>query len=145
VDGGDLHVHVDVNVIHGEATVRNVLASTFGLVGDLPAAITTGCGRRVPYAMTSPRPESVTCLACRQYARDHCLRLADQAMRLAVTLESQMSPGQAARTAAKYRDLVGHVRDLPHYLTRQRGERPRQARHGSTSFQGPDPRHAGTA
>lgn len=106
VDGGDLHVHVDVNVIHGEATVRNVLASTFGLVGDLPTAVTTGCGRRVPYAMTSPRPESVTCLACRQYARDHCLRLADQTMRLAATLESQMSPGQPARTAAKYRDLA---------------------------------------
>jgi hypothetical protein len=105
-DGNDPHVHVDVTVIHGAAAARNILASTFGLVGNLPTAVTTGCGLRVPYAMTSPRPESVTCLACRQYARDHCLRLADQAVRLADIPGSQVSPDHAARAAARYRDLA---------------------------------------
>jgi hypothetical protein len=105
-DRNDVQVHVDVNVTHGEAAVRNMLASTFGLVGDLPTAVTTGCGLRVLYAMTSPRPESVTCLACRQYARDHCLRLADQTVRLAVIPGSQVSPDQAARAPARYRDLA---------------------------------------
>jgi hypothetical protein len=105
-DGADPHVHVDVNVIHGEAATRNMLASTFGLAGDLPTVVMTGCGLRVPYAMTSPRPESVTCLACRQYGHDHCLRLADQAGRPAAIPGSQVSPGQAVQAAARYRDLA---------------------------------------
>jgi hypothetical protein len=32
--------------------------------------------------MTSPRPESVTCLACREHAHRECLRFADQVERL---------------------------------------------------------------
>jgi hypothetical protein len=56
--------------------------------------------------MTSPRPESVTCLACRQYGRHHCLRRADLAMHLAAMRGSQVNPDQAARAAAKYRDLT---------------------------------------
>lgn len=78
IDDGTPYVHVDVEVIHGEAAARNVLASAFGLAGDLPAVVTTGCGLRVPYAMTSPRLESVTYLACRHYARDLCRRLAER-------------------------------------------------------------------
>lgn len=106
MDGSDPHVHVDVKVIHGEAAARNVLASAFGLAGDMPTAVTTGCGLRVPYAMTSPLPGSVTCLACRDHARDHCQRMADQILRLVAIPGSQVSPGQAARAAAKYRDLA---------------------------------------
>jgi hypothetical protein len=106
MDSSDPHVHVDVSVTHGEAAARNVLASAFGLAGDLPAVVTTGCGLRVAYAMTSPRPESVTCLACRQYAGEHCLRLAAQVERLAASGGSQVSPGQAAQAAARYRDLA---------------------------------------
>lgn len=105
-DGSDPHVHVGLDVVHGEAATRNMLASSFGLAGDLPAAVPTGCGLRVPYAMTSPRPENVTCLACRQYARDQCLRLADQTVRLAATPGSPVTPAQAAQSAAKYRDLA---------------------------------------
>ena len=43
---------------------------------------------------------------CRQYARDHCLRLAEQAVRLAAIPGSQVSPDQAARAAARYRNLA---------------------------------------
>ncbi|MGP4091319.1 hypothetical protein [Streptomyces sp. KR55] len=62
--GFDPHVHVESKVVQGDAAVRNLMASTFGLAGDLPSHVTTGCGLRVPYAMTSPRPDRVTCLAC---------------------------------------------------------------------------------
>lgn len=33
-----------------------------------PKTVRTGCGRRRPYAMTSRRPDAVTCLACRDRA-----------------------------------------------------------------------------
>jgi len=69
----DLHIHVARN-LHSDAAVRSMLASTFGLVGQLPSRVTTGCGVEVPRAMTSPRPESVTCLPCREHAvRQHTL------------------------------------------------------------------------
>lgn len=62
----DPHIHVELSVIHAEAATRDILAATFGLAGDLPSEVSTGCGVQVPYAMTSSRPENVTCLACRE-------------------------------------------------------------------------------
>jgi hypothetical protein len=65
----DPHVHVDAK-LHADAATRIVLAETFGLVSELPTVAETGCGQRVAYAMTSSRPESVTCLACRRFAAE---------------------------------------------------------------------------
>ena len=82
MSGSDPHIHVELNVMHADAAVRNLMASTFGLASDLPSEVTTGCGLTVPYAMTSPRPESVTCLACREHACRQHLRFAEQVERL---------------------------------------------------------------
>jgi hypothetical protein len=67
VSPGDPHIHVEVN-LNRDTAARKMLASTFGLAADLPTTVTTGCGERVPLAMTSPRPERVTCLPCREHA-----------------------------------------------------------------------------
>lgn len=77
-----------------------------GLAGDLPAEVTTGCGVRVPYAMTSPRPDRVTCLACREHARSEHLRLAEWVERLAGMPGAPVGPVQAAEAAARHRELA---------------------------------------
>jgi hypothetical protein len=41
----DPHIHVGAN-LNADAMSRNMIASTFGLVGDLPGIVTTGCGLR---------------------------------------------------------------------------------------------------
>lgn len=41
-----------------------------------------GCGHQVPCAMTAARPESVTCLACREHTHGQYRRFADQVERL---------------------------------------------------------------
>ncbi|MFF5990323.1 hypothetical protein [Prauserella flavalba] len=102
----DPHVHVGKDVVHGDAAARNLLASTFGLVGELPNTVTTGCGSTVPYAMTSPRPESVTCLPCREYARARHLRLAEQVEGLARMPGSPVTAAQAHEAATRHRDLA---------------------------------------
>ena len=73
----DPHIHVgsDLNL---DGAVRNVVASTFGVAGDLPSVVATGCGLRVPRANTSRLPERVTCLPCREYAHRRFLNYADQ-------------------------------------------------------------------
>jgi hypothetical protein len=81
MDVSDPHVHVTVD-LGAPAVVRDRLAATFGLAADAPIVVVTGCGVRVTYAMTSPRPESVTCLACREYASRWHLRMAEQMRRL---------------------------------------------------------------
>jgi hypothetical protein len=77
MDENDPHIHVDSN-LGADAMSRDIIASTFGLVSDLPGVVTTGCELRVPRAMTSPLPERVTCLACREHASRQHLRLAEQ-------------------------------------------------------------------
>lgn len=110
----DPHVHVDVN-LHADAAVRTMMASTFGLASDLPSRVTTGCGLEVPYAMTSSRPESVTCLACREYAHQRYLRLADQAEKLGHT--PGIDPGigaHAVRAVARYREIAASFVEPDH-------------------------------
>ncbi|KWT61960.1 hypothetical protein ADL21_10310 [Streptomyces albus subsp. albus] len=102
--GNDPHIHVESEVVHGDAAARTMLAATFGLAGDLPSRVTTGCGQRVPYAMTSPRPDRVTCLACREHARCVHLRLAEEVERLSRMLGSAISPAQGKRVADWHRD-----------------------------------------
>ncbi|WP_067450242.1 hypothetical protein [Actinomadura macra] len=102
----DPHIHVEAKVIHRDAAVRDLMASTFGLAGDLPSQVTAGCGLRVPYAMTSPSPGSVTCLACREHARREHLRFAEQVERLSRMPGSVVGFDQAKLAADKHRDLA---------------------------------------
>ncbi|MET9785703.1 hypothetical protein [Streptomyces canus] len=102
----DPHIHVEVKVVRGEAAVRNMLAATFGLAGDLPSVVATGCGLRVPYAMTSPRPDHVTCLPCREHARSEHLRFADEIERLGRLPGSSVTPVEAQQAAARHRALA---------------------------------------
>ncbi|WP_308016620.1 hypothetical protein [Streptomyces rhizosphaericus] len=104
--GDDPHIHVESKVVRGVAAVREMMAATFGLVGDVPSLVDTGCGLRAPYAMTSPRPENVTCLACREHARQEHLRFADEVERLGGMAGSTISTAQAKLAADEHRELA---------------------------------------
>ena len=104
-------VHVDAN-LHADATMRDVLASTFGLVGNLPSHATTGCGLQVPYAMASSRQESVTCLACREFAHRRYLQLAGEVERMGRMPGVALDLRERAVGAAKrYRELAQEYAD----------------------------------
>ncbi|MFC5753232.1 hypothetical protein [Actinomadura rugatobispora] len=109
--GDDPHIHVEVKVVRRHAAVRDLMASAFGLAGDLPSVVTTGCGLRVPYAMTSPRPGNVTCLACREHARAEHLRFADQVERLGGMPGSPIGADRARQAADRHRDLARRFSD----------------------------------
>lgn len=104
MDTHDGHIHVEAQ--GDTAAVRNVLAATFGLVGTLPAEVTTGCGLRVPRAATSRHPERVTCLPCREHARDRHRRLAERLDRLAGLPGPTADRARARRAADHHRDLA---------------------------------------
>ncbi|MFF9899342.1 hypothetical protein [Streptomyces longispororuber] len=104
--GTDPHIHVDARLIRNDAAVRDAVASAFGLVTDLPGVVTTGCGLRVARAMTSSRPDRVTCLACREHARREHLRLAAEVERLSRMPGSTISPAQGASAADRHRALA---------------------------------------
>ncbi|GGX14437.1 hypothetical protein GCM10010383_50730 [Streptomyces lomondensis] len=103
----DPHIHVEQKVVRAGPGVRNLLVSTLGRAPDAPGVVTTGCGQRVPYAMTSARPESVTCLACREHAHREYLRVADQVERLGSMPGTHLTGDQTATAAARLRDLAG--------------------------------------
>jgi hypothetical protein len=105
----DPHIHVQQKVVEAGGGVRSAVTSLLGVATDAPSVVTTGCGLDVPYAMTSIRPESVTCLSCREHAHREYLRFADQVEQLssppnlAITgLDDQ----QAAEAVARLRDLA---------------------------------------
>ncbi|MEO3749532.1 hypothetical protein [Streptomyces sp. B6B3] len=102
----DPHIHVDQKVVQAGADVRNLIGSTLGRVPDAPTVVTTGCGHRVPYAMTSARPESVTCLPCRDHAHRAYLRFADQVERLGRMPGSTLTGDQTTAAVARLRDLA---------------------------------------
>lgn len=106
MDGVDPHIHLERTATGDGARLRNLLVGTFGLVGELPDTVATGCGLRVPYAMTSPRPESVTCLACREHGRAQHLRLAEQVERLGAMPGAAITGAEARRVAEYHRDLA---------------------------------------
>ncbi|MET8892832.1 hypothetical protein [Streptomyces albogriseolus] len=60
----------------------------------------------MPYAMTSPRPDKVTCLACQEHARAEHLRLAEWVERLAGMPGAAVGPEQAREAAARRRELA---------------------------------------
>ncbi|MEU1275884.1 hypothetical protein [Streptomyces sp. NPDC005799] len=111
MDGTDRHVHVDARMLRDGPAVRGMPAATFGLVGDAPSTVTTGCGQRVPYAMTSRRPESVTCLPCREHAAAEHLRQAERLERLAGSPGTTVPEEQVRRAADRLRDLARRFAD----------------------------------
>ncbi|MGC0340930.1 hypothetical protein [Streptomyces sp. SLBN-8D4] len=56
--------------------------------------------------MTSPRPDRVTCLACREHARSEHLRFADDIERLGALPGSSVTPADARRAAERHRALA---------------------------------------
>jgi hypothetical protein len=66
---------------------------------------------RVPYAMTSPRPDKVTCLACREHARREHLRFAEEVERLGSMPGSTISSAQAKLAADRHRELAEKFAD----------------------------------
>ncbi|KAA9378494.1 hypothetical protein F5972_16765 [Microbispora cellulosiformans] len=106
MNGSDPHIHVERKVMQAGAGYRNLLASSLGRAPDAPGVVTTGCGLQVPYAMTSPRPESVTCLPCREHAHREHLRYAEQVERLGRMPGAPVTGAQAAEAARWARDLA---------------------------------------
>ncbi|BEL07697.1 hypothetical protein Q0Z83_058880 [Actinoplanes sichuanensis] len=102
----DPHIHVEAGKLRSRAFERNLLASVFGLVGDLPAEVTTACGVRVPFAMTSAEPDTVTCLPCREHAAERHRRFADQVALLGAGPGSPFTGMEAADAAAAHRELA---------------------------------------
>jgi hypothetical protein len=102
----DPHIHVNHKVVEASVNMRDTLAATFGLAADAPSLVTTGCGQQVPFAMTSPRPEQVTCLACREHARREHLNFADQIEQLSRMAGSAVSPEDGTKVAHRHRDLA---------------------------------------
>ncbi|GAA3587828.1 hypothetical protein GCM10022419_082620 [Nonomuraea rosea] len=100
----DPHIHVEQKVMQAGAAYRNLIVSSLGRAPDAPSVVTTGCGLQVPYAMTSPHPESVTCLACREHAHQAHLRYAEQVERLSAMPGAPVTAGQAAEAAQWARD-----------------------------------------
>lgn len=100
----DPHIHVERKVLQSGAAFRNVIASTLGRVPDAPSVVTSGCGLQVPYAMTSPHPERVTCLPCREHAQREHLRLAEQVERLNGMPGSPIRDEQTAQMVEWARD-----------------------------------------
>ena len=100
----DPHIHVERKVVQAGAAFRGAIASTLGRVPDAPSVVTTGCGIQAPYAMTSPRPESVTCLPCREHAHREHLRFADQLERLSRMPGAPVAGDQVAKAVEWARD-----------------------------------------
>ncbi|MFE6286617.1 hypothetical protein [Streptomyces sp. NPDC057877] len=102
----DPHIHVAEKVTRAGSDERNLIGSMLGRVPDAPSVVRTGCGQRVPYAMTSTRPESVTCLACREHGHREYLRFADEVERLGRMPGAPLTGEQAGAAVARLRDLA---------------------------------------
>lgn len=104
----DPHIHVEQKVLKAGPDTRNLISSVLGRAIDAPTVVTTGCGLQVPYAKTSPRPESVTCLACREYAHAEYLRAAEQIARLGrgPMPDVDVTGDQVAGAVERLRDLA---------------------------------------
>jgi hypothetical protein len=102
----DPHVHVEHKVLSAGPDLRNLMSSMLGRVPDAPSVVTTGCGLKVPYAMTSSRPESVTCLDCREYASREYSAFAAQLDRLGSLPEMNVTAAQIASAAQRLQDLA---------------------------------------
>lgn len=77
--------------------MRALITEATGLVPDLPKTVGTGCGVRRPITMTSTVPEKVTCLACRDWAREQYLTWAGMAHAGAEIAEAEPRSALAAK------------------------------------------------
>ena len=116
----DPHIHVEKTPMpgFGHAAMRQLITEAIGLVPDLPKTVGTCCGVRRPIAMTSTRPEAITCLACRDYARAEYLRHAESAESLLDWYQrepetmaecgamAKVTPADLAEEAQTYRALA---------------------------------------
>ncbi|WP_430786211.1 hypothetical protein [Actinoplanes sp. G11-F43] len=100
----DPHIHVEAGALRSRAAERNMVASLFGLAATLPPEVSTPCGLRVPFAMTSGSPDRVTCLPCREYAAAQYRILADQVVDLG--LDPQVATAHR-ETARRFHDGDG--------------------------------------
>jgi hypothetical protein len=82
----------------GHVAMRSIITAAVGLVPDLPKTVGTGCGVRLPLAMTSTRPESITCLPCREWARAEYRTWAGMAHAAAELAEAEPRAAIAAKT-----------------------------------------------
>lgn len=106
----DPHVHVEKTPMpgFGHAAIRSLITEAIGLVPDLPKTVATGCGRRRPIAMTATVPETITCLACREYARGQYLTWAGMARAAAEVAGA--GPGFAVAARATPAELLDEER-----------------------------------
>lgn len=108
----DPHVHVEKTPVPGigDAAIRDLIAGELGIALDLPATVATGCGERRPIAMTSPVPENVTCLACREHARAERITKAEEYESLArdpeLAARAGVAPGALAAQAREHREFA---------------------------------------
>jgi hypothetical protein len=112
----DPHIHVEKTPMpgFGHAAMRILITEAIGLVPDLPKTVGTGCGKRRPIAMTSTVPETVTCLACRDYARAEYLTwaaMAEVAAQLAeaeprAAIAAKATPADLRAEERTYRELA---------------------------------------
>ncbi len=107
----DPHIHVEKMPVPGlgNAAMRDLIAGTLGIAPDLPKTIGTGCGRRRPIAMTSTVPEHVTCLACREHARNERIQWAEMAESLLGILADD--PAFAATAGVTSEALAAQARE----------------------------------
>lgn len=105
----DPHVHVEKDLVLRHATIRAAISAVTGYAPSAPKTIATGCGRRRPYAMTSTNPESVTCLACREWAQQKHAELADAAETAINLLPASLTDekqAEFAQTIQQHRSLA---------------------------------------
>jgi hypothetical protein len=108
----DPHIHAERTMLpgFGHAELRDFLTSATGLTSDLPKTVTCGCSKRRPFAMISKVPASVTCLACREWARNQNIEQARLARSLADWMikdpdgfgDSKLTPATLEEQAAEH-------------------------------------------
>lgn len=110
----DPYIHVENTIMpeFGNAEMRNMIASVTGLAPDLPKTVGTGCNRRRSWSQISKVPERVTCLACREYARQQLIEHAEMADALLALADAELylrgktTPEEVAEEARRDRALA---------------------------------------
>ena len=96
----DPHIHAEKTPMpgFGHAAIRAIITEAIGVAPSLPKTVGTGCGVRRPITMTSTAPEKITCLACRDWAREEYLTWAGMAHAAAEPAEAEPKSAIAAKT-----------------------------------------------
>ena len=107
----DPHIHAEKTPApgFGHVAMRSIITEALGLVPDLPKTVGTGCGVRRRIAMTSTRPESITCLPCRDWAAAQYVQWAQLS---AATADLAAEPGWRGPSIAELLDEERQYRAL---------------------------------